>query len=149
MYQNIRKARFAYEQNEVLNLSPVQITERLYKALGKSLRISKDGLLEGNPARKGENIGKAVSILGELRASLDLEQGGEIASNLSGLYAYLINELTTANLKNEVTRIDRAIKVVDPLIAAWSELAKREAAKNALATGPAEHDQPMAVHAAY
>ena len=77
MYQNLRKVQFAYEQNEVMNLSPVQITEHLYKALGKCLRSAREGLLEGNPARKGENIGRAISILGELRASLDLEGGEE------------------------------------------------------------------------
>ena len=149
MYQNLRKVQFAYEQNEVMNLSPVQITEHLYKALGKCLRSAREGLLEGNPARKGENIGRAISILGELRASLDLEGGEEIAANLNALYAYLTSELTMANLRNDQKRLHDAIKTVDPLIEAWSQLAEQEGGKVKFGINQDVQDQPMAVHATF
>ena len=60
----------------------------------------------GETARKGENIGMAISILDGLRGSLDMEAGGEIASNLDGLYEYMARRLLEANMKNDPQLLD-------------------------------------------
>ena len=149
MYRNLKQVCFEYERNEVLNMSPVEIIARLYHELGKTISNAKEALMEKNIALKGENIGRAVSIIRELQASLDMEKGREIASNLNNLYAYLINELTMANLKNEVTRIDTIIKTVDPLTGAWNELARKQRETNRPAMHPVEHDHAISINAAY
>ncbi len=119
----------AYKKNEILTLSPVGIVARLYSALLSSLRDAGRALKHGSTAGKGEAIVKAVSILGELQASLDMEQGGEIAENLLALYDYMIRELTWANLRNDLSKIEEITKLAETLSEAWSQLSDHMVSK--------------------
>jgi flagellar protein FliS len=59
--------------------------------------------------RKGRAIGRAVRIVDEgLRAGLNLEAGGRLASDLHELYGYLNLRLTQANLRNDERRSTNA-----------------------------------------
>src|SRR4026207_728080 len=46
-------------------------------------------MTRGDTAEKARLINRAVSIIGELRSSLDLNSGGPIAGKLGELYDYL------------------------------------------------------------
>ncbi len=125
----------AYKKNEIMTLSPVGIISRLYSALLSTLEEARSAVNNGCIAAKGEAIIKAVAILGELQASLNMEEGGEIAINLFNLYDYMIWELTKANLKNDVSKIEEAISLVQPLLDAWSQLPEQVAIKENAALG--------------
>ena len=118
-----RNAYVAYQKNDVENLQPLELTGRMYQALLQWLHSGGEAIESGNVARKGESLLRAVEIISELQAWLDMEQGGEIAANLNDLYGYLLGELTAVNLRNDGERLARAIKVVEPLAEAWKELA--------------------------
>jgi flagellar protein FliS len=70
-------------------------------------------------ARKGEAVGRAVSIIGELNASLDLERGGEIAANLRSLYNYLLLRITVANLHNDGAVLDEVSGLLREIKSGW------------------------------
>ena len=74
--------------------------------------------------KKAEHLSRALAIVLELQNSLDMEQGGEIAVNLNDLYGFLVSDLMAANLKNDTRKIEEALKVVEPLLEAWTEIAK-------------------------
>ncbi|MFC1513063.1 flagellar export chaperone FliS [Thermodesulfobacteriota bacterium] len=118
-----QNAYAAYRKKDVETLRPVEIVSRLYSTLLLRLRTAEVAIDEGKVAEKGEAIGMAFAILGELQSSLDMEQGGEIAANLNDLYGFLFGELTFANLQNDKERLAGAIKAVVPLVEAWAELA--------------------------
>jgi flagellar protein FliS len=149
MYHNLRKANFTYEKNEVLNLSPVEITARLYQAIGRHLKSAKDALVDKDVARKGEHISRVIAIMGHLQASLNLDEGGEIASNLDRLLSFMINETTLANFRNDAARLDHVMAAAAPVINAWEELAERERdEKKSAASSLLNPGRQMAVHAA-
>jgi flagellar protein FliS len=79
---------------------------------------SKD--LEG----KGFYIGKAHSTISELRASLNLEKGGEVAHSLNKLYSFMSRQLTLANFKNDPRPLDLVIKLLTELRDAWREVVR-------------------------
>jgi len=120
----------AYKKNEIMTLSSVGIISRLYSALLSTLEEARTAMMEGTTATKGKAIVKAIAILGELQASLNMEEGGEIALNLFNLYDYMIWELTKANLKNDVTKVEKAISLVQPLLDAWTQLPEQAALKS-------------------
>ncbi|HID97390.1 MAG TPA: flagellar export chaperone FliS [Thermodesulfobacteriaceae bacterium] len=126
MYNSQRIAYSAYQRNDILNLTPGEIIARLYMALERALISAREDLEKGTAAAKGENIGKAVAIIGELQASLNIEEGGEIAERLHALYSYLIYEITMANLKNDGSKLDDVIRIVEPLAEAWITLGDGE-----------------------
>jgi flagellar protein FliS len=68
-------------------------------------------------------LGRAARIVDEgLKASLNLEAGGELAKNLSDLYAYVCVRLTHANLHNDVTAIEECQRLMRPIQSAWNEI---------------------------
>lgn len=119
-----KNARAAYVKNDLENLSREEIVVKLYEALRIRLQAAIEEINDGNIAKKAEHLSRALAIVLELQASLDMEQGGEIAANLNDLYDYLISDLLMANLKNDTHKIEEALKVVEPLLEAWTEIAK-------------------------
>jgi len=77
------------------------ILVKLLDGTVRFVQAARAGLEAGNPKIKGENISKAIAIISELDCSLDREMGGSLVENLSGLYRYVLNRLTLANLRND------------------------------------------------
>jgi flagellar protein FliS len=78
-----------------------------------------------NPDRI-EPVSKAImktqEIVTELMASLDFEQGGEIAKNLFSLYSWFNKELLAANIKADPQRIATIRNMLNDLRGAWNEI---------------------------
>ncbi len=133
MYARPNNMYKAYQQNDILTLSPAAIIERLYQAMERSLVAAKDAIEKGQTAIKGEKLGHALAIIGELQASLDMEKGGEIAENLYDLYSFATNRLLMANVKNDVQLIDEVVNIIKPLSQAWSEIRREQNGHNGTA----------------
>ena len=124
MFGNPRPGAQAYRQmgidSDALVASPHQLIVMLFdgalRAIDTALIQMKDADLEG----KGRSIGKAIDIVGSgLATSLDLERGGDIAANLSSLYAYIVQRLSEANLANDSDRLDEARRLLAQLRDSW------------------------------
>ena len=61
----------------------------------------------------------AVSIIGELRNSLDLKAGGQMAANLGELYDYMGRRLLKATAENRVEMVDEVMKLLHDIRSAW------------------------------
>ena len=90
------------------------------------------GAHQRQPARtvdvvaKGKAIGKAVRLIGQLDASLNMEQGGQIAENLRNLYLYMLGRLTTANLNNDAQIAIEVSNLVRKIKTGWDQIVKDE-----------------------
>ncbi len=116
----------AYQQNDILTLSPVAIIERLYLAMDRSLNMAREAMEKGQTAIKGEKLGHALAIIGELQASLDMEKGGEIAQNLYDLYSFATQRLIMANAQNDISMVEEVIRTMRPLSEAWTKLRQEQ-----------------------
>ena len=88
-------------------------------------------MIEGNISLKGSHISRAIDLISNgLKASLDMESGGELAERLAALYDYMAQRLLWANLKNETAPLDEVLNLLNELRGAWAEIApsKQEAA---------------------
>jgi len=94
-------------------------------------------------AAKGEAISKAIMIIDHgLKASLDVEAGGEMAEKLYALYDYMTSRLLIANLRNELKALEEVGRLLAELHGAW------EAIGDANVTGAmaaSERRQPGAI----
>jgi len=104
-----------------MTASREQILLMLYDGAIKFCKQAKMAIEQNNMADKGKFIGKAMAIISEFSTSLDHEIGGDIAKSLDALYAYMLHELTKANIKNETHRIDTICNMLSELRATWSE----------------------------
>lgn len=73
----------------------------------------------GETTEKARLLNRAVSIVAELRGSLDLSAGGQIAANLSELYDYMTRRLMTALANNQVELLDEVSKLLNDIRSAW------------------------------
>lgn len=75
-------------------------------------------------AEKGAAISKAIDIISNgLKASLDREKGGEIATRLEALYDYMVARLLHANLKNDLKALEEVSGLLEEIHSAWREIA--------------------------
>lgn len=110
-------------ESSVEMADPHQLVSLLFDALQRALGSAKLSLQAGNIPAKCQHIGHAIRILEEgLRAPLDMEKGGEIATNLNNLYEYCVNRLVTANLKNDAAILDEVSRVLEPVITGWKQI---------------------------
>ena len=74
-------------------------------------------------AEKARLINRAMSIVGELRNSLDLRKGGQIAANLAELYDYMCRRLLLATTENKVEMLDEVSTLLHEIRSAWLAIA--------------------------
>ena len=103
----------------VENADPHTLIQMLFDGAMERLNMAKMHIQQNNTAQKGESISRAISILDGLRSSLDMEQGGELAANLEGLYDYMQRQLLKANLQNDTALIDEVLSLLGEIRAGW------------------------------
>ena len=124
-------------ETSVQGASPHQLVGLLFDALLQSIANARGAMDRNDIATKGAAIGKAVRIIEEgLKAGLNLEQGGELAVNLRGLYGYSVQRLTHANLHNDPAALVEVAQLIEPLADAWKHIKGGAAAASQPTLGP-------------
>ena len=102
---------------------PHQLVGLLFEGLIQALNAARGAVERGEIEAKGMALGKAIRILEEgLKAGLNLQEGGELAGNLKGLYEYSGQRLTLANLRNDVAPIHEVLNLIEPLADSWKQI---------------------------
>jgi flagellar protein FliS len=86
--------------------------------------VTARGCMQRNEtSEKARLINRAVSIIGELRNSLDLSKGGQIAANLAELYDYMCRRLLLATSENKPEMLDEVSTLLHEIRSAWLAIA--------------------------
>ncbi len=109
----------AYKKAAVSTMDQRKLIIMLYDGAIKFLTLAMDKMDKGDSYAAHKNLVRGKSIIAELLASLNMEQGGEIARNLQRLYTYMFNELIEANLHGDVERIRLVISLLKELRTGW------------------------------
>ena len=112
----------AYQETAVTTQSRGRLVVLLYEGAIKFLRMAVTEIEEKNWAAKGQHICRAMDIINELNCSLDVEVGGEIATNLRKLYAFMIRHLGQANIKRDARMVEEVIKLLAELNEGWKAI---------------------------
>jgi len=109
-------------ESEVSNASPHRLIQLLFEgALGR-LAAAQGAIERGDLAAKGELLGKAISIVGGLRSSLDMS-AGELSERLDQLYEYINLKLLEASAQNNADKVNEAIQLLKTVKSGWDEIA--------------------------
>ena len=95
--------------------SKEKILLMLYEGAVRFLKFARMGIEEKSAKIRGENISKIMGILTELDCALDREGGGELVENLSGLYRYMMDRLTHANVENDTEALNEVERLLTEL----------------------------------
>jgi flagellar protein FliS len=122
----------AYATTQISTASSVQVVVLLYDGAISSMKLAQEGIVALNFHDKVRFLDRALRVVGELSASLNMEEGGVIAKDLRRLYEYIQFEVTQANLKNEPGRLEGPIRCMSEIREAWQELAVQGAKPQAV-----------------
>jgi flagellar secretion chaperone FliS len=114
-----------YQQNQISQADPVQLIVLLYDGALSRIAQAKQRLGEGDAVYAGVAVSKAQAIVAQLRNSLNMEAGGEIAENLNLLYLYLHELFVKVMRENDSKPLDEATVLLNELRGAWADLAKQ------------------------
>ena len=110
-----------YKQTAVQSASKEKLLLMLYEGAIKFMKLSITSIEQKKVADKGINIGRAYDIILELNNTLDHKVGGDISKNLEQLYMYITEQLTAANINNDVKALKNALKVTETLYEGWQK----------------------------
>ena len=111
-----------YQETEVLNADPLKLVCVLYRAAMEATAAARRHLQAGQIRERSRRINKAWAIIHELRRALSHEQGGEISSRLSALYAYMQGRLIEANVRQADAPLAEVEVLLATLAEAWSAI---------------------------
>ena len=129
-----------YRQTQVTTVDKGRLIVLLYEGAIKFLREAVRAQEEGDIPAKANFINRALDIIGELSQSLNLQDGGDIASNLKRIYQFWTDYLLKAKIARDTKAIEDVIEMMGSLAEAWQIVCKdAEATKVTAAAGREEN----------
>lgn len=101
---------------------PHRLITMLMDGVLERLASARGAMDHGETEAKNRLIHRAVAIIDELRASLNLQAGGQVAANLSDLYDYCGRQLVRANLENRGELLDEVGNLLREIRGAWVQI---------------------------
>lgn len=129
----MNKAANAYFQTKVSTTDQGQLLIMLYDGALRYLAQARDKIIAKDYAAKGVLISKVIDIINELSASLNMEKGGSLATNLNNLYVLCTARLLQANLKMNLESLDSVTHILSGLRSAYAQIIETPEAKRATA----------------
>jgi len=109
-------------QAGITDATPHRLVQMLLEGAMEKISTAKGLMSHGMLAEKGRMVSWAISIIGGLRASLNLDEGGEIARNLDALYDYMERRLLDANLHNDAAILDEVLNLLREIKQGWDAI---------------------------
>ena len=126
------RAAQAYRRVESESRSPLELVVMLYDGALRFLGDASAAVERKDLRARANAVSRVLAIVAELQSTLDVEKGGAVADQLDDLYTYITSRLLDVALKNDVTAIDEARKLLTPIRDAWSQLAAQPAMAQAV-----------------
>jgi flagellar secretion chaperone FliS len=117
--QAVRSYQTIGAHAQVAAADPYRLVQLLLAKLLERLAAARGHMERREIARKGEQVSKAIEVLSALDASINMEQGGEIAANLRGLYGYMSVRLARANAEDDPAGIEEVAALVRNIKDGW------------------------------
>jgi len=115
-----------YFEMNVRTADPLQLVVQMYDGAIRFVHQARALHREGQVRARGEALSRALAIVHELRASLDLSHGAAAAPGLEALYLFVGEQLVDANLAGGDDRFAAVLSVLEPLREAWLQIARGE-----------------------
>jgi flagellar secretion chaperone FliS len=120
----------------VANADPHRLVQMLMDALAERLNTARGCIENGEVGRKAKLLHSCVTLVAELRGSLNLADGGELAQNLNNLYDYMTRQLLMANAQSDAALVIEVLSLLNEIRGAWVAIGP-EVRKAAQPAGPA------------
>lgn len=110
-------------ESAVSTADPHRLIMMLFDGALAALAQARIHMEAGDIPKKGVAISKAIDLISNgLRASLDMDAGGQLAERLAALYEYMEQRLLFSNLNNNLAALDEVSELLGSLRDAWAQI---------------------------
>lgn len=110
-----------YQQSQIMTANPGELLLLTYDAAIRFLREAGDAMSRHDLYAQSTAVVRTQHILQYLRGTLNHDANPELADRLDGIYGYLLDELTQANIHDDLPKIESAVGLLATLRSAWEE----------------------------
>ena len=103
----------------VANADAHGMVQMLLDAAAERMATARGCIERGEIARKASLLHSCVTLVAELRGSLNMTDGGPLAQNLSSLYDYMARQLMLANVENDIHKVTEVLGLLNEIRGAW------------------------------
>ena len=119
-----------YKTISLQTANQLELVVRMYEGAIRFLELAKLGFEQTDPVERIQtihnNVMRSMEIINELNLTLDMERGGETATQLRDLYNYFENRLFESNMRKDMTGIQEVIDRLGSLLEAWEEIGEEQ-----------------------
>lgn len=109
-------------QATVATASPHKLIQMLFDGALDALAQSKGAIERKDIELRTQRLNKATGIVLGLRDALDVEKGGEVASNLDALYDYIIRGIVQANRDDSADKVQELMNLLVEVKMGWEQM---------------------------
>jgi len=110
-------------ESDIRGADPHRLIVLLFDGAESALHQALACLEANDIVGKSNALMKAIDIiLSGLSASLNLEEGGDLAHNLKALYDYMVSRLIHANVHKDAAAIREVQRLLGEISGAWREM---------------------------
>jgi flagellar protein FliS len=116
------RTRAAYQSSAVLTATQSQLIVMLYDGVNRFLVQAAIAMRGQNTELAHQKLRRGELIIAHLRASLDFEQGGQIAQDLLAIYMFCTRHLNSARVARDPEKIEQVAGLLAQLRDAWAQV---------------------------
>ena len=113
-----------YRTVQTTTASGIELVLMLYRGAIRFLNSAGAALEQRDLERAHRDLLRVQDIVRELRTTLDLTHGGDLAGELERLYAYFEERLVHANIHKDAAAVNEVRALLQELAVAWESLQK-------------------------
>jgi flagellar protein FliS len=103
----------------VAGADPHRLVLMLMDGVLERLAVARASIERSEIAKKAQLLHSCTTLIAELRGSVNMKHGGELARNLSDLYEYMARQLIRANAESNVDFIKEVASLLGEVRNAW------------------------------
>jgi flagellar protein FliS len=139
---NPNRTQVAYQETAVRNANAIELVIMLYDILARDLHGAIDAMEAGNIEARSVKIKHGFLALQQLEGSLPIDQGGDLAADMSRFYSMLRAHMMKAQVQQDPAILRELIQLLFSVREAWVELNNRQTATPDVGTAQAVPSAP-------
>lgn len=111
-----------YRESAVRGASPIGLIVILYEEIVRSIRRAQRAIQQNDIEQRTLALNHAVQVIGHLQGILDMEQGKDVARNLSRFYGVMRAKVLEANVESSHEKLEMLAREFSGLVQTWRKV---------------------------
>jgi flagellar secretion chaperone FliS len=117
--------QLAYQEAAVGNANAIELVVMLYDILTRDMHGAIEAMEAGNIELRSAKLKHGFLVLQQLEGSLNMDEGGEIATTMSRYYSMLRAQMMKAQIQQDAGVLGELVQLLFSVREAWVELNSR------------------------